>query len=351
MGSINFKFKDGSIPYNTYDATKIPDSGRFNPYSYIQASNYRKNRRGKLEYEHDLAELQYMAQLRQQDYERDYTSESASALRQRLAGINPDLNGVDAGSAGSAPTIADNPMADMETNGQVASRGVSSVMSVISTVASLASSAMGVASGLSGLQGSSLGNLDSALGVADKAFTIFDKWSAGDPEGMNEFVNLIPTLNRRQRKHIERMYNQWSGSPYMGKSSTKFQTDVMEATGEFYRRSVDPKYNSPEVSGYIEAWKPLVDALNEQAEKEAKGAIKKAEYDSGYYSEGLGQEKATRERNENSLFSTIRKPLLSVLNNFEEMQNNAPKGSREYDVALYSRAFLSGMILKMFSGM
>lgn len=349
MGKSNVLI-NGRVPKNSYFSGDIPE-GRFNPYDHIDVSNYKLNRRGKAEYAHDLAELQYFAQLRQQDYERDYNSESAQALRMRLAGLNPDLQGVNQGSSGETPSISSNAMEGIPTNGERASSVIGNITSIISTVASLASSAIGITQGLSGIQGSSLANMSSAMNVADTAFGIFDKWSAGNPEGFAEFVDNIPLLSRNQRRQVERMYNHWSVSPYMDKSHMKFESEIMDATGEFYKRAVNPKYNSKEVGDYYKAWTPLVESLNDLAVKEARAGIKKADYEMGYHSESLGTSMANKEKNQNELFSSIRKPLLDVLNNFESMMKNSDPSSMDYKVGLYSRAFLSGMILKMFAGM
>ena len=338
-------------PKNSYYSGAIPESGTFNPYEVIDQSNYRLNRRGKAEYQHDLAELQYLAELRQKESDREYTSEQAQALRQRLAGINPDLNGVGAGSEGANPQTSTNPLENIETDGERASSVIGDITSIMSTTASLATGAMGIAQGFEALEGSKLQNIAGALNVADTAYGLFNKWSAGNPEGMNDFVNTIPTLSGRKRAKLQRIYDHWSASPYMEKASTEFQTDMMQSTGEFYKRAVDPKYNSPEVEGYVKAWSPLVDYLNTFAEKELKGKIKKAEYDSGYFSAEGGTSDRERQKAENEMFSNIRGPLIEVLDNFQKMQDNAKEGSREYETALYSRAFLSSMILKFFSGM
>lgn len=338
-------------PKNTYYTGDVPESGVFNPYSVIDASNYKNNRKGKKEYQHDLAELQYLAELRQQEYERQYNSESAQIQRMREAGLNPDLLGVEQGTAGSAPTTNTNPMEGIATNGERASQVVGNVTSIIGTVASLVSGAVGVVGGIGSAVGQGIQNVGNALNVADTAMNLFSNWSAGDPAGMNGFVNAIPLLGNRDRKRLQKLYNQWSGSPYMEKKAMEFEKDVMESTGEFYKRSVDPRYNSPDVAGYVEAWTPLVDALNELAVQETKGKTKRAEYDQTFYGNEAGTSDRGRRTAENEMFGNIRGPLIEVLQNFEKMQNEAKEGSKEYETALYSRAFLSGIILKMFSGM
>lgn len=354
---MSFRIKE----YNMSDGSRsglksvgglnVPESGTFNPYDFISQSDYKKNRRGKAQYQEDLAQLQYLAELRQKESDREYTSESAQALRQRLAGINPDLNGVSAGSEGITPSTSANPLEGIQTNGERASQVVGDITSIISTTASLATGAMGIAQGFEALEGSKLQNIAGAINVADSAYSLFSKWSAGDPQGMNEFINAIPTMSARKKNRLQKMYNQWSSSPYAERAGTKFETEMMQATGDFYKHAVDPKYNSPEVSGYVKAWSPLVDALNEMAVKEAKGRGKKGEYDASFYSGSSGTNDRERQKAENDMFSNIRGPLIEVLDNFQKMQNEAKEGSREYETALYSRAFLSSMILKMFSGM
>lgn len=78
----------------------------------------------------------------------DYNSESSQAARQRAAGINPDLNGVDSGSASSSvPSAPDSSgLAPIE---QMTS--FQEVEPVISTVSGIVRSALGNVSGLLGM--------------------------------------------------------------------------------------------------------------------------------------------------------------------------------------------------------
>lgn len=78
----------------------------------------------------------------------EYNSESSQALRQRAAGLNPDLNGVDSGSASSSvPSVPDSaglaPIEQMTT--------FQEVEPVLSTVSGIVRTAFGDVSGLLGM--------------------------------------------------------------------------------------------------------------------------------------------------------------------------------------------------------
>ena len=100
----------------------------------------------RLELERLAKEFDTKMQL--QNVTDDYNSEASQAARQRAAGINPDLNGVDSGSASSsAPSAPDSaglaPIEQMTT--------FQEVEPVLSTVSGIVRTALGDVSGLLGM--------------------------------------------------------------------------------------------------------------------------------------------------------------------------------------------------------
>lgn len=100
----------------------------------------------RLELERLAKEWDSNAQM--QNVTDEYNSEASQAARQRSAGINPDLNGVDSGSASSsAPTAPDSgglaPIEQMTT--------FQEVEPVLSTVSGIVRNALGDVSGLLGM--------------------------------------------------------------------------------------------------------------------------------------------------------------------------------------------------------
>lgn len=111
-----------------------------NPYDILDPNSYGQSRREKMRYQSDLARLQEIQKQQQASYEEWYNSPEQAAIREREAGINPDLAGLD--NAGSASQVSPSdavPGANLPTNGEVASNVISGITSVIGSLSSVAS--------------------------------------------------------------------------------------------------------------------------------------------------------------------------------------------------------------------
>lgn len=111
-----------------------------NPYELLDQSTYGQSRREKMRYQSDLARLLEIQKQQEASYEEWYNSSEQAAIREREAGINPDLAGLD--NAGSASQVAPSelvPGANLPTNGEVASNVISGITSVIGSLSSVAS--------------------------------------------------------------------------------------------------------------------------------------------------------------------------------------------------------------------
>lgn len=110
-----------------------------NPYDVINPSMYGQTRRGKAAYESDLARLQEIQKQQMASYEEWYNSPEQAAIRERAAGLNPDLIGLD--NAGEASQVAPGdavPGQNLPTNGEVAFNAITAITSIASAGASLA---------------------------------------------------------------------------------------------------------------------------------------------------------------------------------------------------------------------
>ena len=108
------------------------------PYALVNPANYRKTRAGQAQYNSDLQQAQLYLEMQQAAYKEWYESPEQQAIRDREAGLNPDLLGLSDNEAGVAPQNPNSPIAGQETNGQVATRVVDSIVGVIGTAATLA---------------------------------------------------------------------------------------------------------------------------------------------------------------------------------------------------------------------
>lgn len=110
-----------------------------NPYALVNPRDYSLNRKGRLQYESDLARAIEFQKQQQASYEEWYNSPEQAALREREAGLNPDLIGLD--NAGEASSVASGdsvPGQNLPTNGEVAFNAINAITSIASAGASLA---------------------------------------------------------------------------------------------------------------------------------------------------------------------------------------------------------------------
>lgn len=109
------------------------------PYSLVNPANYKKTRAGQAQYNSDLLQAQRYAEMQEAAYQEWYNSPEQQAIRDRVAGLNPDLIGLSDSEASNTEMNPNSPIAGQETNGQVASRVVSGITEVIGTLANVAS--------------------------------------------------------------------------------------------------------------------------------------------------------------------------------------------------------------------
>lgn len=107
-----------------------------NPYDIIDVSNYRNTKKGQALYNEDLAYLQTIAERQEAAYQEWYNSESQQALRQRLAGINPNLNGVESSVASDTAMPEGSPLDGIGTSGETAATIAGAVATAVGTIVS-----------------------------------------------------------------------------------------------------------------------------------------------------------------------------------------------------------------------
>lgn len=116
-----------------------------NPTKYVNPSFYSNTRKGRAQYESDLAAAKYFAEQQEAAYQDWFNSTQQQVQRDRLAGLNPDLNGLsDSSPASDTNPVEVSPMQGLPTNGQLALEGLqvgfgalSSIASVFNTVSSI----------------------------------------------------------------------------------------------------------------------------------------------------------------------------------------------------------------------
>lgn len=119
---------------------KVTSRDQFiDPYSVVDPSFYSNTRKGQAQYNSDLQRAQLYLQQQQAAYQEWYESPEQQSIRQREAGINPDLAGLSDSESAPVALNPTSPISGQETNGQVASRVVDNITGVVSTLANVAS--------------------------------------------------------------------------------------------------------------------------------------------------------------------------------------------------------------------
>lgn len=283
--------------YSGPDFGSIPEGERFNPYDYISIDDYKSTKRGKAAYEEDLARLQYLADLAQQDWQnsyneariaderayaekvtaddREYNSYANQVALMREAGLNPDLLGVSQGSSqtpvsgtnssASGSDVKTNPMSGMPTNMQTAGN-------IVSMIGSVAQLAAGLYSGGLSAVGATLSNAATGVDLISKIIGSSDDWQG---VSVSNVISGLP-LSRSRRKSLNRIYDSVFGSPRHERGSNKFWTDYKTTEAEYEKSRINPLLNPSDSDGdgiistkdwsYI--WEPIFDAQFDIMNKE-----------------------------------------------------------------------------------
>lgn len=278
-------------------------TGVSNPYSEINPQHYRLNRRGKLQYQQDLAEAQYLAEMQLMMYQNEYNSPEAMAHRQRDAGQNPDLAGIQAAeSAGMSGAVTPPDMAGTETNGQ---RALGIVDTTLSMMAALSSGAIGVAQAGRKLAGSDFANMSQAFGavpaIGDALGGIFGL-GAGSGNGVeaDQYKSVVRDFTRhaprKYRRSLERYLTHYMQTPQYMRNVYDSMASRAEAKGRFAKTEVDPRTRG-DVSSIMTALKPMSEAEFKVAELLLDTEKSKAEKMSAYW---MNRDMGAQAESENS---------------------------------------------------
>lgn len=240
-----------------------PESGIFNPMDYIDQSNYRLTRRGQAQYNEDLAQLEYLAQMRQQEFALNYQDPASEVERMRKAGLNPDLLGLSgaAAPAGPAGTSGAN-LSSIPTNLQQ----TQSVFGIIQTVMSMTGNFV---SGALNLSNMFLDNMGKEANTLSSLIDLQDMSSY-----RNIDINKLP-LSRRLRRKLDKLpFSSRAGVIQNNRGSKDYfdsSVSYMEAKAAHFSHVFDRRYNPSgmvddfgntyggTLEEWAEVWRPLAD--------------------------------------------------------------------------------------------
>lgn len=329
-------------------------TGVSNPYSMIDLDDYSLGRRGKLQYQHDLAAAQYSAEMQLMMYQNMYNSPEAQAKRMRQAGLNPDLAGVSGEpSAGLSGNVTTPDMAGTQTDGQVALGIVDTTLSMISA---FSSGFFALSGGFADVDAKKLDNVSKALSIGDSliggvsAIAGNDFRTDGSAE-LDAIESLTRGLPRKYRGQVsEYLRNYVDSAPYETRKYRNM-TDANNARGAYARSAVDPR-TSGNVEEIMEALKPMQEAEFEVAK--ILLSRQKAEHHSmtDYWenkngaSQALAENsEAESERNENDIQEIVRRGALKSVKFLEKAMEDGKVWASTALTALYMSLSGAGSIL------
>lgn len=351
--NINMKaYKKGAQApdLSAYEAL-FDETGISNPYAQINQADYKNNKRGRMQYQEDLAEAQYLAEMQLMMYQNEYNSPSAQAERQRLAGINPDLAGVSGESAASpAGNVKSPDFSGIPTAGETA---LGIVDTTLSLMGSLAQGVVGVAGAIRNVEGKELENMGKVFGavpgIGDALGGIFGESGAynSSPDGfkatVREFTRHAP---RKYRRSLEKYLTHYMGTPQYMRGIYDSQSSVAESRGRYAKTQVDPRTKG-DIDDIMNAMRPMQEAEFEVAKLLLSEQKSKSQKMSDYWNERDMSGRASAEnaedqasKGEANIQEIVRKGALKTVGYLEKAMKEGKWWASTALSALY--ASLSG---------
>lgn len=106
------------------------------PYSLVDLSNYRNTKKGQALYNADLERAKLYAERQEAAYQEWFNSEEQQAVRQRDAGLNPDIIGVESAQASDTEMAQGSPIDGIGTTEDTALAVGGAVVTTIGTIVS-----------------------------------------------------------------------------------------------------------------------------------------------------------------------------------------------------------------------
>lgn len=267
------------------------------PYSLVDFSNYRNTKKGQALYNADLERAKMFAERQEAAYQEWYNSEASQASRQREAGLNPDLNGVESSVASDTQQAQGSPIDGIGTTEDTAlavgGAVVTTIGTVVSAVATLGALPATLAAGfatagkaiadtrltnaaaiaaedanIKSAEGSWFGALGDALSTAESvslaAGQDFDSaaWLSDSKNTDPIFESYIPTgvakdspLYGRYRASFDR---QLAARSRLLASSRKLGKDAAQSSIDFAQILADPRTSSSMLY-QVATMKPIMD--------------------------------------------------------------------------------------------
>lgn len=332
----------------------IPETGVFNPYDYLDSNDYLNTAIGNRNYQHDLAGLQYIAALRQQEFENEYNSPSNQVRLMRDAGLNPDLLGIDSVSDSSSLDDPNFSGASVPTRAQEVMNIFSVVSSTFSMASSLMTGGLQMFSGLADLDAKNISNVSSLLGLGKDYASMSQPsslvYGSSDILGDSIQASLLSEpnlpLSPRNQKRLKRLWNTISNSPQASGDFWSSSKEAEEARQETAKVISSP-YNADDFNEMVECFRPVTKAIADNLSSSLSLDSKKLKYDDQYYRTALendlaeisaGSDFASRQlaRDQDTMMTSLKKPLQSLIKNLDKKASEGKNWANFALISLYT---------------
>lgn len=339
---------------NNPTISEIPSDGIFNPYDFIDSNDYLNTAIGNRNYQHDLASLQYIAAMRQQEFLNEYNSPENQSRLMREAGLNPDLLGLSDASESSGIDSPDFSGANVPTRAQEVMNIFSVVSSTFSMASSLMTGGLQMFSGLADLDAKNISNVSSLLGLGKEYAGM--SLPASPVDGSSDILGdsisspvvsefNLP-LSARNRRSLKRMWSTISSSPQASNNFWSSSKDAEEARQETAKVISSP-YNADDFNEMVECFRPVTKAIADNLSSSLNLESKKLKYDSDYFDSaadlGLadvsaGSDFASRAlaRDQDTMMNQMKKPLQSLIKNLDKKASEGKNWANFALISLYT---------------
>ena len=124
--------------FSTHSASNITSRDQIvNPVALLSQMSYGNSARERRRYQEDLAKLEELQKQQQASYDEWFNSPEQQAIRDREAGLNPDLIGLSGSETGQTPVGGADPLSNVPSNGDIFNQISSGASSLFSAATSL----------------------------------------------------------------------------------------------------------------------------------------------------------------------------------------------------------------------
>lgn len=322
--------------FNTHSASNITSRDQIvNPVALLSQMSYGNSAKERKRYNEDLAKLEELQKQQQASYDEWYNSPEQQAIRDREAGLNPDLVGLSGSGTEQTPVGGADPLANVPSNGDIFSQIASGASSLFSAATSLAGLPVQfkqsslLSNQLKGQQLTNdalqLGNISAfeqiaSKGISDKFATFHAaetaagravdvaSWFADDNNFTDILQSYAPSDDPRYQHALNRVRK---GSEAIIAQSYATNNQKLTNQSNFARNLANP-YTDPDTLVMSAAFEPIANAIFE-LEKQTADFQKMVNDTKMQYMEGLDPTGISESFNQSQAYDALLKGHQAVI--------------------------------------